>query len=130
MSDKFEYAKQQHSDMADLLDRMQSYVHRQYGAGEPYIIPSLAGAAISLTDGEAYVLLEILASAGVVERAFNVYCRATDRYLTTAKSIEELDDPRLFDGFCDECGHQHDASEMRVELAFTVAKENRLSEAA
>lgn len=130
LSDRLEHAKRKNPELADLLELMGAYVLRQDALGEPYIIPRLAGAALDLTDGESFVLLEALASAGAIERAFNVYCKVTNRYLTTARTIEELDGPNFLDRFCDECGREHGTRDLRVELAFTVIKSRTLVEAA
>lgn len=114
---KFGLAKQQYPALAEQLDRLKNYLTRQAERGESFFIPKLAAAALSLNDGEAYVLLEILARNGTLQRAFNVYCRRSGRLLATVHSEADLKDiPH-----CDECDTNHEADEVILEVAFEPA---------
>ncbi len=74
-SHKFEHVKRSHPRLSSLLDALIGYIRGQLGRGEPFIIPKLAAAALGLKDGEAFVLLELLAEANLLQRVYNVYCR-------------------------------------------------------
>ena len=65
-------------------------IQQQLNINQQFIIPKLAGAALKLNDGEAYVLLEILARAGVLDRAFNVYCKQSGMLLATVPTEDKL----------------------------------------
>lgn len=111
---KFELAKEQHPALASELDRLKGYLTRQSERGELFFLPKLAAAALGLNDGEAYVLLEILARTGTLQRAFNVYCKPNEVLLATVHSEDELKDiPH-----CDECDLDHETGELRLEIAF------------
>jgi hypothetical protein len=119
-SPKFERAKRENPELADLLDRLMSYITRQVENGQHFLLPKLAAAALGLNDGEAYVLLEILAKAGVLQRAFNVYCRKNGELLATVHSEQELNDiPH-----CDVCDRDHEVEELRLEIAFELAPQD------
>lgn len=112
---KFERVKTGNPGISDLLDRMGAYVRAQISAGQDFIVPRLAGAALGLNDGEAFVLLDLLAQGGVLTRVYNVYCREHNMLLATVDSLEALDDiPH-----CDYCDKDHQPSELKVEIAFT-----------
>jgi hypothetical protein len=113
---KFERVKSQKPSLAPELDRLMSYIDGQIASGQSFIIPKLAGAALKFTDGEAFVLLETLATAGVIERAYNVYCRPNDRLLATVSTPQELDDLP----YCDSCDKDHSIDELKLELAFRI----------
>jgi hypothetical protein len=117
-SPKFERVKRAHPDLAPLLDRLARYVSDQTQDGQEYIVPKLAAAALQLNDGEAFVLLEILAEGGVLRRVYNVYCQKQRVLLETVDSLEALDDV----SHCDFCGADHDPSDLKVEIAFAAAK--------
>jgi hypothetical protein len=85
--------------------------------GQGYIVPKLAAAALGLKDGEAFVLLEMLAEAGVLRRVFNVYCRKNNALLATVDNLDALDEV----AHCDFCDTDHDPSDLKVEVAFTLA---------
>ena len=113
-SPKLERAKQNNPGLSNLLDRLGAYVRRQVQLGQSYILPKLAAASLKINDGEAFVLLELLTKAGLLQRVYNVYCRGTDTLLATVPSTEALSQvPR-----CDECDSEHAPSEMRVQIAF------------
>ena len=114
---KLERIKQQHPDLATLLDRVSAYIRAQTTSGQGYIVPKLAAAALHLTDGEAFVLLEMLAKAGVLRRVFNVYCRQNNALLATADSLDALDEV----AHCDFCDVDHAPSDLKVEVAFSLA---------
>jgi hypothetical protein len=97
-----------------------SYIRRQTGRGQDFILPKLAGAELRIGDGEAYVLLEILTRAGVLDRAFNVYCKSNDMLLATVSTEDQLDQiPH-----CDYCDRDHEPQDLRLELAFELHREN------
>jgi hypothetical protein len=126
-SPKFELAKRNNPGLADLLDRLMSYVDRQIESGQNFFVPKLAAAALGLNDGEAYVLLEILAKAGVLRRVFNVYCRPNGVLIATVHSEDELKEVP----HCDECDRDHEPQDLRLEVAFEVApKDDRIRKAA
>jgi hypothetical protein len=90
-------------------------------SGQRYIIPKLAASALGLNDGEAFVLLEMLAEEAVLRRVYNVYCRRENALLATVDSLEALDDV----GHCDFCDCEHDPSDLKVEVAFAPASDSR-----
>lgn len=113
-SPKFERVKKRNPELAELLERLGVYIRAQIRNGQTFIIPKLAAAALHLTDGEAFVLLEVLTKGDVLRRVFNVYCRNEHILLATVDSIEALDQiPH-----CDFCDADHDVSNLRVEIAF------------
>lgn len=116
-SPELERAKQRHPGVASLLDRLAAYITAQIISGQKYIIPKLAAAALGLNDGEAFVLLEMLAAEGFLRRVYNVYCRRENALLTTVDSLEALDEV----GHCDFCDCEHDPSDLKVEVAFAPA---------
>ena len=74
---------------------------------------------MGLNDGEAYVLLETLAKASVLKRAFNVYCKPSGMLLATVASADKLDQIP----YCDYCDNDHDSHELQLELAFVLPRE-------
>ena len=116
-SPKLERIKQQNPDLSPLLDRLSAYIREQTTDGRGYIVPKLAAASLHLTDGEAFVLLEMLADAGVLGRVFNVYCRKNNALLATVDSLDALDEV----AHCDFCDVDHDPSDLKVEVAFSLA---------
>jgi len=108
--------KRNNPRIADLLDRLGAYIQNQVRSGQSYIVPKLAGAALGLNDGEAFVLLEILAAGGLLQRVYNLYCGKTGVLLAT------VEDPRQLDEIphCDVCDEAHDLSSLKVEVAFTT----------
>jgi hypothetical protein len=120
-SPKFERVKEQHPGVSELLDRIGNYIEAQIGSGQEYIIPKLAAAGLGLNDGEAFVLLEMLAEAGILRRVYNVYCRKHNALLATVETLEALDEV----SHCDYCDVDHDQSELKVEIAFIPVREIR-----
>ena len=118
-SPKFERVKQQHPDVSTLLDRLSAYIRAQTADGQEYIVPKLAAAGLHLTDGEAFVLLEMLAEAGLLRRVYNIYCRRNNALLTTVESLDALDEV----AHCDYCNVDHDPSDLKVEVAFRLAND-------
>jgi len=125
-SPKFESVKRANPALAGLLDRLGAYIRTQIGSGQDFIIPKLAAAALRLNDGEAFVLLELLATGNVMRRVYNVYCRRTNMLLDTVDSIEQLD--RI--PHCDFCDSDHNPRELRVEIAFVLDDHDVLTRAA
>jgi len=114
LSRKFERAKRDNPGLSDLLDQLMQYLESQKQSGQTFFLPKLAAAKLRLNDGEAYVLLEVLARAGVLTRAFNVYCKKSGELLATVSSEDKLNDiPH-----CDECDEDHEGDGLRLELAF------------
>lgn len=111
---RLERVKAEHPEIAALFDKLNSYINDQMSNGEEFIVPKLAGAALHLTDGEAYVLLRMMADAGIVRQVYNVYCREQGIYITTIESMAALEDVP----YCDDCDTQHDPHELTVEIAF------------
>ena len=113
-SPKLERAKQRNPGLSALLGRVATYIGDQVRAGQTYIVPKLAAASLRLSDGEAFVLLELLAKADLIERVYNIYCRDTDILLAT------VDDPEALDSLphCDECDSDHSPGDLRVQIAF------------
>ena len=116
-SEKLERVKDRNRALSDLLDRMAVYVRQQISSGERFVIPKLAAAPLNINEGEAFVLLKILAEAGILQQVYNVYCRPKDLYLTTVESPDQLDDIEKIP-YCDDCDCQHDPQELTVEIAF------------
>ena len=114
---KLERVKAQNRALSDLLDRTAEYVRRQISSGEQFVIPKLAAAALSINEGEAFVLLKILADGDLLQRVYNVYCRRTGIYLTTVESLDQLDNIEKIP-YCDDCDKQHEPQELTVEIAF------------
>ena len=117
MLPKFEHVKQRYPGLAALLDRLGEYIRSQARDGQPYFIPKLAAAALGLSDGEVFVLLDLLANGGVLHRVYNVYCRPNNALLTTVDNLEALDEV----SHCDFCDIDHDPSDLKVEVAFAPA---------
>jgi hypothetical protein len=128
LSPKFELVKQRNPGLSEILDRLGLYIRNQMRAGQTFIVPRLAAAALGLNDGEAFVLLEILAKGDVVKRVYNVYCRETDMLLTTVESIKSLDEIQI--PRCDFCDADHSSPELKVEIAFSLKDEELLNIAA
>lgn len=125
-SPKFEHAKRDNPGLSDLLDRLMAYINRQFQNGQSFFLPKLAAAALGINDGEAYVLLEVLARAGVLKPAFNVYCKANGELLATVHdeiALQEIP-------HCDECDEDHTPGELKLELAFQLEPDNDLREVA
>ena len=120
---RFERAKQQNPALAGHLDRLMGYIRRQIENGETFFIPKLAAAALGLNDGEAYVLLELLARAGTLQRAFNVYCKQNGVLVTTVHSEAGL----AHVPHCDECDLDHEPYDLRLEVAFEPAYDSEPS---
>jgi hypothetical protein len=125
-SPKFERVKKGNPGLADFLDRLLAYLRAQVRAGRTVFIPKLAAAYLHLNDGEAFVLLDILAQAGLLERIYNVYCRRNQLLLATVANAGALDDVP----HCDECDADHDISELRVEVAFRLKDSGLVDEGA
>ena len=115
---KFERVKAQHRNLAELLDRMVAYVRQRTDAGATYVTPRLAAAALKISEGEAFVLLRILAEGGVLKQQYNVYCRKEDIFLQHVDSLDDLDKVKG----CDFCDRSHDPREFYVEIAFRPAE--------
>ncbi len=113
-SPKFEHVKRANPDLAELLGRLGAYIAAQARAGQKYVVPKLAAASLRLKDGEAYVLLELLAKEELLRRVFNVYCKMTNELIKTVDSLPALDELHR----CDDCDADHDSHELRVEVAF------------
>lgn len=118
-SPKLERIKRRNPGLATLLDRLSAYIRSQTADGQDYIVPKLAGAALNLTDGEAFVLLQTLAEGGVLRRVFNVYCRKNNALLATVDKLDNLDEA----AHCDFCDCSHDPSDLKVEVAFSLAND-------
>jgi hypothetical protein len=121
LSPKFEHVKQQYPGLAALLDRLGEYIQTQARDGQPYFIPKLAAPALGLSDGEAFVLLDLLANGGVLHRVYNVYCKKNNALLTTVDNLEALDEV----SHCDFCDVDHDSSDLKVEIAFAPVSSDR-----
>lgn len=115
-SPKFERVKQQHPGLAVLLDRLREYIRAQTATGQKYIVPKLAAAALKLSDGEAFVLLNLFVQAGLVRTVYNVYCRKNNALLATVDRPEALDEV----SHCDFCNDDHDPSDLKAEIAFSI----------
>jgi hypothetical protein len=103
-----------------------TYIDRQRQNGQSFFLPKLAAADLGLNDGEAYVLLELLARAGVLQRAFNIYCKTSGELLATVSSEKELKEVP----HCDECDIDHELGELRLELAFELPPDSGVRKAA
>lgn len=125
-SPKLERVKHDNPGLSDLLDRLMAYINRQKQNGQTFFLPKLAAASLGLNDGEAYVLLEVLANAGVLQRAFNVYCKTSGELLATVRNENELGNiPH-----CDECDIDHGPGELKLEIAFELDSDNDIRKAA
>jgi hypothetical protein len=113
-SPKLERVKAKHRQVADLLDRMAEYIARQTSSGEEFIIPKLAAAALQINEGEAFVLLRMMADEHLVKQIYNIYCKELRTYLGSVNSLSALDEVP----YCDDCDAQHPAHELTVEIAF------------
>lgn len=116
-SPKFERIKQQYPGLSALLDRVREYIESHIRDGQHYVIPKLVAAALGLNEGEAFVLLDLLANAGVLRRVYNVYCRKENALLTTVDNLDALDEV----AHCDFCDMDHDPADLKVEIAFAPA---------
>jgi hypothetical protein len=65
LSPKFEHVKQRYPGLSPLLDRVGQYIQSHVRDGQEYVIPKLAAAALHLNDGEAFVLLDLLAAGSI-----------------------------------------------------------------
>jgi hypothetical protein len=119
-SPRFELAKREKPELAGLLDQLMRYIRRQTERGQDFILPKLAGAELCISDGEAYVLLEILVKVGLLDRAFNVYCKSSGMLLATVPTEDQLDQIP----YCDYCDSDHKPEGLRLELAFRPHSEN------
>jgi len=111
---KFERVKQLRPNLAPLLERLRDYIRTQTQSGQEYVVPKLAAAALKVTDGEAFVLLDILAQGGVLRRVYNVYCRKNNALLETVDNLKALDEI----AHCDFCDADHEPDDLNVEIAF------------
>jgi hypothetical protein len=75
-----------------LLEGLITYIRAQSADGQEYIVPKLAAAALKFSDGEAFVLLQVLADGGLLRRVYNVYCRKENALLATVDSLDALDE--------------------------------------
>jgi hypothetical protein len=115
-SPKFESVKRNNPDLSNFLDRLVGYIRTQIRSGQPFIVPKLAAAGLGINEGEAFVLLELMARGHVLRRVYNLYCIKTGVLLATVSDPRALDDiPR-----CDDCDAEHDKSELKVEIAFEI----------
>jgi hypothetical protein len=119
-SQKLEKIKQRHPGLSTLLDQIGEYIRVQIAAGQDYVVPKLAAAALQLNDGEAFVLLELLVEGNLLRRVYNVYCRKNDALLATVDNLDALDEV----AHCDFCNIAHDPSDLRVEVAFSIANDS------
>jgi uncharacterized FlgJ-related protein len=125
-SPKFERVKQSNPRLSDFLDRLVGYINAQIQAGQSYIIPKLAAAALHLTDAETVVLLEVLTKGDILQRIYNVYCRENHALLTTVDNIDALDNiPH-----CDDCDIDHDPRDLQVQIAYRLKNGNAMGAAA
>jgi len=115
---KLERVKARHREAAGLLDSMANYVCRQMAAHEEFVIPKLAAADLGLSEGEAFVLLKMMADEDVVKQQFNVYCRTHGILLQSVDKLDGLDDIK----WCDFCDRQHGPNELFVEIAFRLSE--------
>jgi hypothetical protein len=116
-SPKLERVKARNRALSDFLDKMAGYVFQQISSGERFVVPKLAAAVLNINEGEAFVLLKILAEGGVLQQVYNIYCRPTGIYLTTVASLDQLDDVDKIP-YCDDCDFQHEPQDLTVEIAF------------
>lgn len=125
-SPKFERVKRTNPRLSDFLDSLVAYIDSQIQAGQTYILPKLAAAALHLKDAEAIVLLEILAKGEILQRIYNVYCRNSKMLLATVDNIDALDEiPH-----CDDCDADHEPRDLAVEIAYRPQNGNALGEVA
>jgi hypothetical protein len=117
---KLERIKQRYPQLAPLLDRLIGYVRAQSADAQEYIVPKLAAADLHLSDGEAFVLLQVLADGGLFRRVYNVYCRKENALLATVQSLDALDE---LSPHCDFCDVDHDPLDLKVEIAFRLENE-------
>jgi hypothetical protein len=117
---KLERIKNLYPTLAPLFDGMWNYILRQYKSGEMYFIPKLAAAYLKINDGEAFVLLDLLAQNDLLKRVYNVYCKKENTYLTTVDSPDALDEI----SHCDVCNVDHDPNDLKVEIAFALDKKS------
>jgi hypothetical protein len=93
---------------------MAEYIKRQLASRQEFIIPKLAAAALGIKEGEAFVLLKMMADGGLLQQQYNVYCRDKDLYMTSVDTLDALDKI----GDCDDCDTRHEAHELVSEIAF------------
>lgn len=113
-SPKLERVKARHREVADLLDRLAEYIARQTSSGEEFIVPKLAAAALQINEGEAFVLLKMMADEHLLKQVYNIYCKEQGTYITSVDTLNELDHVP----YCDDCDAQHEPHELTVEIAF------------
>ena len=113
-SSRFERVKAKHRSLAHLLEQMMGYVHKQVHDGATFVIPKLAAAMLNLSEGEAYVLLKILADEGVLHQQYNVYCGSQGMLIGSADSADQLDEIP----YCDFCDTQHEPYQLSLKIAF------------
>jgi hypothetical protein len=117
---KFERVKRRNPKLSRLLDSLFAYIETQVEGGQSYILPKLAAAALRLKDGEAFVLLELLAEGDVLEHVYNVYCRKENTFLATISNPDSLDEiPH-----CDYCDEDHEPGDLKIEIAFRLKNGN------
>ena len=110
-----------------MFDRTSAYIRAQIIHNrQNFIIPKLAAAALDMNDGEAFILLDLLAQEDLLRRVYNVYCRKNGILLATVDALEALDTiPH-----CDFCDKDHDPSDLKVEIAFVLKDDELLTMAA
>ena len=117
-SSRLERVKAQHGQLAGLLDQMEAYIREQSETGAPYVLPKLAAAMLGLSEGEAFVLLKVLAAGGLLEQVYNVYCGQHSALLNTISNLERIP-------YCEFCDAQHGPDEIEVEIAFRPTTEEK-----
>ena len=100
------------SSIPGLLNRVKVHINAN---GSQYITPRDVGLGVGINDGEAFVLLNLLAKAKILKRAYNVYCISTDTIMDSVEYTETLDE---ISRFCPTCNSEHEPSQLRVEIAF------------
>jgi hypothetical protein len=125
-SPKFERVKEKNPDLSKLLDELAQYIRLQLDKGQPFIVPRLAAAALDLNDGEAFVLLELLAKEDILRRVYNVYCGANDVLLATVNCITDFESVP----HCDYCDEDHSSLDLKIEIAFILIGNDLIRRAA
>lgn len=115
---RLELAKSKQPRLADLYDRMWAYALDRSRKGYEFVVPKLAAPVLGISNGEAFVLLEQLAEAGLFKTTYRVYCRAEGNLLATADSLEALDHVQL--DHCDFCNTDHGLEELIVQTEFKI----------
>lgn len=116
---KLERVKSKQPRLGDLYERMWDYALDRYRKGYDVVVPKLAAPILGISNGEAFVLLEQLAAAGLFQTIYRVYCRPEDKLLATVDSLDALDKVQL--DHCDFCNKHHDdPSEVTVRTEFKI----------